>query len=70
MGWLSGEFVHYIFNVACMFESRVPILLLNSLFKRLAKRLARRGRLKGKCCGGLYGAIMLQNPSQAGMFYM
>ena len=62
MGWLNGKFLHFIFGDVCIFESCVPILLLNALFKRLAKRLARRERLKGEWCGGLYGAIALQNP--------
>ena len=62
MGWFNGEFLHFIFNDVCIFESCVPILLLNAFFKRLAKRLARKGRVKGEWYGGLYGAVALQNP--------
>ena len=36
--------------------------IIECIFKRLAKRLAQRGRLKGEWCGGLYGAVALQNP--------
>ena len=50
-----------MFNDVRIFESCVPILLLNALFKSSAKRLAQRGRLKGEWCGGLYGAVALQN---------
>ena len=62
MGWFNGEFLRFIFNDVRIFESCVPILLLNAFFKCLAKRLARMGRLKGEWCGGLYGAVALQNP--------
>ena len=66
MRWLNGKFLHFIFNDVRIFESCVPILLLNAFFKRLAKRLAQRGRLKGEWCGGLYGAVALQNPYLCG----
>ena len=71
MGWFNGKFLHFIFNDLYLkwvhiFESCVPILLLNALFKCLAKRLAQRGRLKGEWCGGLYGAVALQNPCLRG----
>ena len=46
MGWFNSEFLHFIFNDVRIFESRVPILLVNALFKCLAKRLAQRVEAK------------------------
>ena len=57
MGWFISEFLHFAFNDVCIFESCIPILLLNALYKCLAKQLAQRG----EWCGGLYEAISLQN---------
>ena len=66
MKWFNGKFLHFIFNDVCIFESCVPILLLNALFKRLAKQLERKGEAKRRMVWRIYGAVVLQNPYPRG----
>ena len=70
MGWFNSEFLHIIFNDVHIFESCVPILFLNALFKRLEKRLARRGRLKANGVADYMEPLHYKTHIYVGMFYI